>query len=56
MFTVMGITGNVGGAVAEYLLAAGKMVRGVVRNAIEKAHRSWLHAKRWKSSDRVWPV
>jgi uncharacterized protein YbjT (DUF2867 family) len=32
----MGITGNVGGAVAENLLAAGKMVRGVVRNA-EKA-------------------
>ena len=36
MFTVMGITGNVGGAVAENLLAAGKKVRGVVRNA-EKA-------------------
>lgn len=32
MFTVMGITGNVGGAVAENLLAAGKTVRGVVRN------------------------
>ena len=31
MFTVMGITGNVGGAVAENLLAAGKTVRGVVR-------------------------
>jgi NAD(P)H dehydrogenase (quinone) len=39
MFTVMGITGNVGGAVAENLLAAGKMVRGVVRNP-EKA-KSW---------------
>jgi uncharacterized protein YbjT (DUF2867 family) len=36
MFTVMGITGNVGGAVAENLLAAGKKVRGVVRSA-EKA-------------------
>ena len=36
MFTVMGITGNVGGAVAENLLAAGKKVRGVVRNP-EKA-------------------
>ena len=36
MFTVMGITGNVGGAVAENLLAAGKTVRGVVRNP-EKA-------------------
>jgi uncharacterized protein YbjT (DUF2867 family) len=32
MFTVMGITGNVGGAVAENLLAAGKKVRGVVRD------------------------
>src|SRR6201994_1745253 len=32
MFTVMGITGNVGGAVAENLLAVGKTVRGVVRN------------------------
>ena len=39
MFTVMGITGNVGGAVAENLLAAGKKVRGVVRNA-EKA-KAW---------------
>jgi NAD(P)H dehydrogenase (quinone) len=36
MFTVMGITGNVGGAVAENLLAAGKTVRGVVRDP-EKA-------------------
>src|ERR1700758_349350 len=36
MFTVMGITGNVGGAVAENLLAVGKTVRGVVRNP-EKA-------------------
>ena len=33
MFTVMGITGKVGGAVAENLLAAGKTVRGVVRNS-----------------------
>lgn len=32
MFTVMGITGKVGGAVAENLLTAGKKVRGVVRN------------------------
>jgi NAD(P)H dehydrogenase (quinone) len=32
MFSVMGITGNVGGAVAKNLLAAGKSVRGVVRN------------------------
>src|SRR5271156_6650181 len=32
MFTVMGITGKVGGAVTENLLAAGKTVRGVVRD------------------------
>src|SRR3984957_1723070 len=40
MFTVMGITGNVGGTVAENLLAAGKKVRGVVRNP-EKA-KAWV--------------
>src|SRR6204780_5158954 len=39
MFTVMGITGKVGGAVAENLLAAGKTVRGVTRNP-EKA-KTW---------------
>jgi uncharacterized protein YbjT (DUF2867 family) len=39
MFTVLGITGNVGGAVASNLLAAGKQVRGVVRNP-EKA-QAW---------------
>jgi NAD(P)H dehydrogenase (quinone) len=39
MFTVMGITGRVGGAVANNLLAAGKTVRGVVRNS-EKA-KTW---------------
>jgi NAD(P)H dehydrogenase (quinone) len=39
MFTVMGITGRVGGTVAENLLAAGKKVRGVVRNP-EKA-KGW---------------
>jgi NAD(P)H dehydrogenase (quinone) len=39
MFTVMGITGRVGGAVAENLLAAGKTVRGVVRDP-EKA-KAW---------------
>src|ERR1700688_242453 len=33
MFTVMGITGRVGGAVTENLLAAGKTVRGVVRDS-----------------------
>jgi NAD(P)H dehydrogenase (quinone) len=39
MFTVMGITGNVGGAVAENLLAAGKKVRGITRDP-EKA-KAW---------------
>lgn len=39
MFTVMGITGRVGGAIAGHLLAAGQAVRGVVRNP-EKA-KSW---------------
>ena len=33
MFTVMGITGKVGGAVAENLLTAGKTVRGVARDS-----------------------
>jgi uncharacterized protein YbjT (DUF2867 family) len=33
MFTVLGITGKVGGAVAENLLAAGKTMRGVVRDS-----------------------
>jgi uncharacterized protein YbjT (DUF2867 family) len=36
MFLVMGITGNVGGATAEHLLAHGKEVRALVRNR-EKA-------------------
>jgi len=40
MFTVMGITGRVGGAVAENLLAQGRTVRGVVRNP-EKA-KAWI--------------
>lgn len=39
MFTVMGITGKVGAAIAANLLAAGKKVRGVVRNP-EKA-KDW---------------
>lgn len=39
MFAVMGITGNVGGAVADNLLKAGKKVRGIVRNP-EKA-KAW---------------
>jgi NAD(P)H dehydrogenase (quinone) len=36
MYAVMGITGNVGGAVARSLLARGEKVRGIVRNP-EKA-------------------
>jgi len=36
MYAVMGITGNVGGAVARELLAKGEKVRGIVRNP-EKA-------------------
>lgn len=32
MFAVMGITGNVGGAIADALLLHGKKVRGIVRN------------------------
>jgi NAD(P)H dehydrogenase (quinone) len=36
MYAVMGITGNVGGAVARTLLAKGETVRGIVRNP-EKA-------------------
>jgi NAD(P)H dehydrogenase (quinone) len=39
MFAVMGITGNVGGAVADTLLQHGKQVRGIVRDA-EKA-QAW---------------
>src|SRR5271156_6399320 len=41
MFTVMGITGKVGGAVTENLLAAGKTVRGVaiVQSAYDDAAR-----------------
>ena len=36
MYAVMGITGNVGGAVARFLLARGEKVRGIVRDP-EKA-------------------
>jgi len=32
MFTILGITGKVGGATAQALLAAGKKVRGIVRD------------------------
>src|SRR6202167_2760608 len=41
MFLVMGITGKVGGATAEHLLAQGKEVRALVRNC-EKAS-SWAN-------------
>jgi uncharacterized protein YbjT (DUF2867 family) len=41
MFLVMGITGKVGGATAEHLLAHGKEVRALVRNR-EKAS-SWVN-------------
>ncbi len=39
MFAVMGITGNVGGAVARTLVAHGKKVRGIVRN--ESKAQTW---------------
>jgi uncharacterized protein YbjT (DUF2867 family) len=38
MFTILGITGNVGGATAQALLAAGKKVRGIVRDKSKAAH------------------
>jgi uncharacterized protein YbjT (DUF2867 family) len=41
MFLVTGITGKVGGATAEHLLAHGKKVRALVRNR-EKAS-SWAN-------------
>ena len=39
MFAVMGITGNVGGAVAGTLLQHGKKVRGIVRDSAKA--RTW---------------
>ncbi len=42
MYTILGITGNVGGATAKALLAAGKKVRGVVRDPARAAH--WAQA------------
>ena len=38
MFTILGITGNVGGGTAQALLAAGKKVRGIVRDKSKAAH------------------
>jgi uncharacterized protein YbjT (DUF2867 family) len=37
MFAVMGVTGQVGGAIARALLAAGKQVRAIVRDPIKAA-------------------
>jgi len=39
MFAVMGITGNVGGAIARTLLQHGKKVRGIVRD--ESKAQAW---------------
>ena len=39
MFAVMGITGNVGGAIANTLLKHGKQVRGIVRD--EAKAQAW---------------
>ena len=41
MFLVMGITGKVGGATADHLLAQGRQVRALVRNR-EKAS-NWVN-------------
>jgi NAD(P)H dehydrogenase (quinone) len=38
MFTIIGITGRVGGSTAESLLAAGKKVRGIVRDKARAGH------------------
>jgi NAD(P)H dehydrogenase (quinone) len=38
MFAILGITGKVGGATAQALLAAGKKVRGIVRDKSKAAH------------------
>ena len=43
MFLAMGITGKVGGATAEHLLAHGKEVRALVRNR-EKAARAFCRS------------
>ena len=39
MFAVMGITGNVGGAIANTLLKHGKQIRGIVRD--EAKAQAW---------------
>ena len=50
MFLVMGITGKVGGATAEHLLAHGKVVRALVRNR-EKA-ANWANQTMSRRSPR----
>jgi uncharacterized protein YbjT (DUF2867 family) len=44
MYAVMGITGNVGGAVARTLLTRGEKVRGIVRNPEKAAEWQKLRA------------
>ena len=51
MFLVMGITGKVGGATAEHLLAHGKEVRALVRNR-EKASKARLSCCRLSGPPR----
>jgi uncharacterized protein YbjT (DUF2867 family) len=41
MFLVMGITGKVGGATAEHLLAQGKKIRALVRDREKSANPSF---------------
>jgi hypothetical protein len=52
MFTVIGITGKVGGAVARVLLDAGLPVRAVVRLR-PRAHRGWRVVANSRSLRRV---
>jgi NAD(P)H dehydrogenase (quinone) len=49
MYAVMGITGNVGGAVARTLLAKGEKVRGIVRNPEKAAEWQKLGAELFKA-------
>jgi len=47
MFLVLGITGKVGGATAENLLAHGKEVRALVRNREKASSRANQGAWNW---------
>jgi len=49
MYAVMGITGNVGGAVARTLIAKGEKVRGIVRNPEKAAEWQKLGAELFKA-------